>query len=459
MKAKITLFVLLILVFAACSPTATATEDSATQPPEATEPSAATEPPAVETSTLAPTQAPSLQIGDEHYYLDGTTLVAVPAGDFSMGGNGSDNPEHNVNVRDYWIYSTRVTNQQYAVCVQLGKCTTPDPTDNPGYGNVQNANDPVTGVTYEQASNYCSFVGGRLPTEAEWEKAAGSTLDKLGNVFEWISDWYDPDYYQNSPSDDPSGPENGTAHVVRSNSDSITNRDSEDPQTHRSDLGFRCVIDQPAQLAPLCESPQVFGGAATSTCPPLELTQVELCAQNFPYTNVTVKGATDPTIQAQGCVVTDDPATVSCQPPNNLVSAQVNCQVNISGDPACPIGYSLQGNTCIADGAEGSCPAGLNFDSSKQCCGLPAGAESSLQPMVCPVGTFYIASQNACLASPVQELVTVSVDVEFKSCVASAGGGGCAEPKSGCPAETDWNSDLCCCTEQMGGPLVCTNRK
>lgn len=487
MKAKFTLLLLFVLILVACAPAATATEASATQPAEATEP------PVVETPTLVPTQAPSLKVGDLYFYIDGTNLVAVPAGEFTMGGNGTDNPEHPVTLRDFWIYSTKVTNQQYAFCVQLGKCTPPDLTDNPAYPDIQHANDPVTGVTYDQASSYCSFVNGRLPTEAEWEKAAGNSqggsypwgdqqptcdlanfgdcvngmtnvishsagasyygaLDMLGNAFEWVSDWYDANFYKNSPADDPSGPANGTAHVVRSGGFgssleqlSIFNRYSEGPQTHRPDLGFRCVVDQPDQFAPLCESPMVYGDqAATSTCPTLELAQVGLCAKNFPYTNVTVKGATDATIDAQGCTTTSDPATISCQPPNNLVSAQADCQVDISGNPSCPVGYSLQGNTCVADGAQGACPAGLNVDSSKQCCGLPAGADTSLKPTVCPVGTFYVASQNACLPSPVQELVTVSTEVGFKSCVATGGGNSC-QARTDCPFETVWSQDMCCC--------------
>ncbi|MFT3893875.1 MAG: hypothetical protein QM730_19780 [Anaerolineales bacterium] len=209
-------------------------------------------------------------------------------------------------------------------------------------------------------------------------------------------------------------------------------------------MGFRCVVDQPDQFAPLCEAPLLFGAqAGTSTCPTLEVKQVELCAQNFPYTNVTVSGATDVTINSETCTPTDNPATVSCQPPSTI-AAQAQCQVDISGNPTCQAGYSLQGTTCVADGAPGSCPAGLNFNSSKQCCGLPSGSDASLKPMVCPVGTFYVASQNACLSEPVQELVTINAEVTFKSCAARPGGGSC-EARTDCPWETHWSGDLCCC--------------
>lgn len=499
MKKNFIWFFLFALILAACAPTATPTnaplDEPVTQPVQATEPPASASP----TPAATATTAPSLQVGDMHPYIDGANLVAVPAGEFSMGGSGNDNADHPVSLRDYWIYSTKVTNQQYALCVQLGKCAVPDPTDNPGYFDIQHANDPATGVTYEQAASYCSFVNGRLPTEAEWEKAAGNpkrgdypwgdqpptcdlanfgdcatgmtnvvnyskgksyygALDMLGNAFEWVADWYDADYYNNSPLDNPTGPDNGTSRVVRSSGVgsspdqlSIANRNSENPQTHRPDIGFRCVVDQPDQFAPVCEAPLVYGSeVGTSTCPTLKLAQDELCAKNFPYTNVTVTGASDAKIESEGCTTTADPMIVSCQPPST-VSASAQCQVDLSGEPTCPIGYSLQGNTCVADGAQGACPAGLNFDSSKQCCGLPADANTSIKTSVCSVGTFYAAGQNACLPTPIQELVTVSVDVEFKSCVSSGGGGNggsdtsCKPPQFGC-VSSDWSPTLCCCS-------------
>ena len=503
------LLILLALIIPACAPTAAATdipeqEVTANQPVVATETSALESP--TSAPTLIPTTGPSMEVGSVVPYIDGSNLVAVPAGEFTMGGKGTDNPEHPVIISDYWVYSTKVTNQQYALCVSLGKCTPPDPDDNPGYSDHQRANNPVTGVTYNQAATYCGFVQGRLPTEAEWEKAArdpqggnypwgdttptcelanfdncanGTTsvvnysnggsyygaLDMAGNAFEWTADWYDANYYQNSPAENPPGPESGTVRVVRSSGyDSkpeqvaITNRNSEDPQNHRANLGFRCVVDEPTYFAPLCESPLVYGqnvsgGTAqevgTSTCPSLDLVQVKYCNGKFPATNVTVNGSPDPTIDSEGCISIDNPPnTLVCQPPS-VVSARANCQVEISGDSACPTGYSVQDNTCTADGGQGTCLDGMNYDPSKQCCGLSSGSDASLNASVCPVGTYHIASQNACLPNPVQELVTVSLDVEFKSCVSSGGGGGGGEDNScapqACPG-TSWSPTLCCCT-------------
>jgi formylglycine-generating enzyme required for sulfatase activity len=151
-----------------------------------------------------------------------------------------------------------VTNTQYAFCVAQGKCSLPDTQKNKEYGQALKVNHPVTAVNYDQAAMYCDFVHGRLPTEAEWEKTArgpdgnmypwGDTtpkcdfanyslcenkttsvvdhpdgmsyyeaLDMAGNIFEWVADWYDFNYYDVSPLDNPLGPSSGIERSVRSN--------------------------------------------------------------------------------------------------------------------------------------------------------------------------------------------------------------------------------------------------
>ena len=161
-------------------------------------------------------------------------------------------PEHRVILSDYWIYSTEVTNRQYSLCVTQGWCSVPNVDDAPDYEVFAAMDRPVVGVSYEQARAYCQFMGGDLPTEAQWEKAARGSdarrypwgdadpacdlanfanclkhtddvvrreagrsiygaLNMAGNVYEWVADWYDPLYYEISPSGDPQGPAEGRA--------------------------------------------------------------------------------------------------------------------------------------------------------------------------------------------------------------------------------------------------------
>ncbi len=199
---------------------------------------------------------------------DGMVMVYVPEGDFVMGtpagaGGDDEGPEHNVTLDAFWIDRTEVTNAQYRVFVDATghreptTCQSGEPT----YDDGTKANHPVACVSWDDAQAYCAWAGGRLPTEAEWEKAARGTdgriypwgsafdgsrtnycdvncagdhkdtgfddgyaqtapvgsyptgvspygaLDMGGNVWEWVSDWYDFYYYVTSPQDNPQGPD------------------------------------------------------------------------------------------------------------------------------------------------------------------------------------------------------------------------------------------------------------
>ena len=191
--------------------------------------------------------------------VDGAVYVPVPAGEFVMGspdgvGDDDEHPQHTVYLDAFWIMQTEVTNAQYAKCVAAGACEWP--TNNSWRRGDDYADYPVTDVDWNQANAYAQWAGGRLPTEAEWEKAArgkdGRTypwgeegpstalvnccdfvnaittvgsfpagispyglLDMSGNVWEWTADWYDSGYYNQSPARNPSGPAGGERHVVR----------------------------------------------------------------------------------------------------------------------------------------------------------------------------------------------------------------------------------------------------
>ena len=189
---------------------------------------------------------------------DNASYIYVPAGEFLMGsadgqGESNEHPQHTVHLDGYWIMQTEVTNAQYARCVAAGVCSA---SATVYWQDETLAKLPVTGVDWSQAQAYARWVGGRLPTEAEWEKAARGTdgriypwgngpaepdrtnccnfaggaepvgsygagaspyrvLDMAGNVWEWVNDWYQPDYYSTSPQANPQGPEMGEYRVLR----------------------------------------------------------------------------------------------------------------------------------------------------------------------------------------------------------------------------------------------------
>jgi formylglycine-generating enzyme required for sulfatase activity len=113
---------------------------------------------------------------------DGMQMVFVPAGSFVMGsdskipGHQNENPAHAVNLDAFWIDQTEVTNAMYAQCVQANACQPPSSSKslagNEYYGVPKFSDFPVTNVSRALANTYCAWVDGRLPGEAEWEKAA-----------------------------------------------------------------------------------------------------------------------------------------------------------------------------------------------------------------------------------------------------------------------------------------------
>lgn len=187
----------------------------------------------------------------------GHPLAHVPAGEFRMGSDGDsadERPQHIVALAEHWIDRFPVTNAQYARFVEeTGYRAAGDwrSTSTPG-----KERHPVVNVTWEDARAYAKWCGKRLPTEAEWEKAARGTdarrypwgepwdgnkcnvsgrgttpvghypagaspygcHDMAGNVWEWVADWYDAGYYARSPRDNPRGPESGSDRVVRGGS-------------------------------------------------------------------------------------------------------------------------------------------------------------------------------------------------------------------------------------------------
>jgi formylglycine-generating enzyme required for sulfatase activity len=254
-------------------------------------------------------------------------MVSVPAGSFEMGSDGSigiaecrqlyggaclpgdytdEEPSHIITLDDFYIDTYEVSNAQYKACVNAGVCDPPiirgSDTRSSYYGDPQYDNFPVIYVKWTDAVAFCQWRGARLPTEAEWEKAARGTealtypwgnsfvdgisnfcdrncreewrnmnyddgyadtspvgtypggaspygaMDLAGNVWEWVADWYAEDYYANSPTGNPTGPSLGTDRVIRGGAWNVngsilrtTTRTAENPNDGYYNIGFRCA--------------------------------------------------------------------------------------------------------------------------------------------------------------------------------------------------------------------------
>jgi eukaryotic-like serine/threonine-protein kinase len=268
--------------------------------------------------TAAPTPGPGLT---RTRAADGAEIAYVCEGEFLMGSTDSDpkagideKPAHPIYLEAFWIDRAEVTNAQYAEFLNAlgghtGTCGGHDCAEtkvDDKYSHILRRSQegryiveggfedhPVTQVTWYGAQAYCEWVGARLPTEAEWEKAArgddgrlypwgndapdchraqygdcggatvsvGSKLagaspygvvDMAGNVWEWVADWYDAAYYASSPTSSPRGPSSGERKVFRGGSwgypaafiraaDRARNR----PSYAGFNIGFRCATTMP----------------------------------------------------------------------------------------------------------------------------------------------------------------------------------------------------------------------
>ncbi|MCU0237293.1 MAG: bifunctional serine/threonine-protein kinase/formylglycine-generating enzyme family protein [Acidobacteria bacterium] len=249
---------------------------------------------AAEEEAVAPART-NRQGAQEQVFFNDTVMVKVPAGEFTIGspageGDDDEHPAHKVFISGFWLGKTEVTFAQYdEFCLQTGRSLAADA----GWGRLQR---PVIHVSWEDADAYCRWLSQktgrrfRLPSEAEWEKAArgkypwgrsaptanhanmkGSKdgyaatapvgsfpagaspygiLDLAGNVWEWMADFYDPGFYRASPDRDPRSPASGTSRSVRGGSWAngselirSANRSSESPVSRLNILGFRVAMD------------------------------------------------------------------------------------------------------------------------------------------------------------------------------------------------------------------------
>jgi len=232
--------------------------------------------------------------------MDSVHMVTIPAGTFLMGnpegkGRADEWPQRSVYLNAFAIDQVEVTNERYmAFVTSTGHRNPPNPYGTGSLRSVKGIEQlPVVQMTWYDAKSYCSWAKKRLPTEAEWEKAARgidgrlfpwgdepATLkqanfdreweeektlhpvgslpagdspygvqDMAGNAREWVSDWYDPEYYRHAPDRNPQGPDKkGVVRSIRGGSwhspvaditTSARGRGGFALQTHGT--GFRCV--------------------------------------------------------------------------------------------------------------------------------------------------------------------------------------------------------------------------
>ena len=254
----------------------------------------------IPTPTLTP--SPLLEVGSTKISpVDGMVMAYIPIGAYKMGSEeeNDEQPIHTVYIDAFWMDQTEVTNGQYITCVQDGFCDPPDSAASYGrdsyYGDVAYNDYPVVYVSWQDALDYCAWSGRRMPTEAEWEKAARGGLvekmyswgdespicevgaenganfrysencydtkkvgsfgangyglyDMIGNVWEWTADWYGSSYYNVSPTNDPSGPETGDTRVFRGGAWNfdvsfmrVAKRNQGNPNNSWYYVGFRCA--------------------------------------------------------------------------------------------------------------------------------------------------------------------------------------------------------------------------
>ncbi len=248
-------------------------------------------------SNPALTVTPELASGSTRVRdIDGMVQVYIPAGEFMMGSDDerfyNSQPEHVVHLDAFWIDQTEVTNEKYAQCVEERYCFRPKYSTSWNFNNYyldsNYANYPVVWVSWEDAERYCAWAGSRLPSEAEWEKAARGTdariypwgnseptrrisdipydsvpvgsfkdeespygvLDMTGNVGEWVHDWFDIGYFARSVTQNPLGPVVGDERVTRGFLKYAGNYFETPDAVHRSGrpgtksdylTGFRCA--------------------------------------------------------------------------------------------------------------------------------------------------------------------------------------------------------------------------
>lgn len=509
-KTILLIGLILALALSACEGivTTSAPEPTPSLPAPTEQPPTPEPPTDVPAPTVVPVNLAGPSSGSEMAWVDGSVLVYVPAGQFTMGSGLPDAPQRTVSLDDYWIYKTEVTNSMYAFCVSVGACAPPaQELGSPTYDNPIYANYPVVGVSWDMAANYCSWIDGSLPTEAQWEKAARGSqgvqypwgeavpncnqgnfagcvggltdvtkyedgaspygvLDMAGNVFEWVRDFYGENYYNNAPTENPTGPDSGEMRVVRG---SGFETDMEQAASairrpagnayHNRDLGFRCVVQEPAPLAPMCQTSAYIPSAVVSggECQVPEASiSSSYCEAKEPYTTVDLPLGASFEVRTQGFLCTDavidGQRRLTCTGPDSATGQVTICNTACSDLPdatgasrVCDPGYGLDANTgtCLyspvsPDIGVAGCPAGYNMiDLAGQTGCAPGLAGDGL----CPDGMYFDSEFGAC-ASP-----ALGADIPYGLNAPEQA----SDAYQGCLPGFSYSPEYQCCQPSQGG--------
>lgn len=445
-NARYVIFVyapILAFILSACGaqPTPQVIVVTATSQP----PTAAQAPTVQPTPSLEPVALAGPQSGAKMKWVDGSTLIYIPAGDFTMG-DGINAFAHNVSLDRYWIQETKVTNRMYEQCVKVGSCTSP--TQELGgsvFGNPQFGSHPVVGVSWDQAQAYCAWTQGSLPTEAQWEKAARGTnenmypwgnndpvcnllnfancyestsgvdafsatgaspyglLDMAGNAFEWAGDWYAENYYSVSPLANPVGPDSGQYRVVRGSSFETGKsqvasaiRRFNEPGDSERDTGFRCVVANPQPIAPYCQLSAFVptGATVSSSCQlPEGVVVDQYCLQGDGYAKVQLSFGSiweerGTRIQCTESIV-GGIRQLTCRGPRSIESTN---EITVCNESC--------SNNSIVEGVSPVCDSGYTFDPAAGVCNYtPILSQVSVSG--CPVGYSIMerGGQQTCVIS------------------------------------------------------------
>jgi formylglycine-generating enzyme required for sulfatase activity len=459
--------------------------------------------------TLVPVALSGPQSGANMTWLDGSQLAYIPAGDFIMGIGTGDAPQKTVTLDAYWISKTEVTNKMYAQCVATGNCAPPtQEIGTPVYNNPDYGDYPVVGVTWDMAANYCQWIQGQLPTEAQWEKAArgqdggvypwgndtagcdllnyqgclGHTsgvndypagrspyglLDMSGNVFQWVNDFYDAHYYDSMPSQNPTGPSTGDSHVIRGSS-----FESDASQTlsgvrhygssayHSRDLGFRCVVNKPKAIAPYCQTNSFVPTGAVSTNATCQVPEASVlgnyCEGKSGYTTVQIPQGAAFQVPTENYTCLDSTVNgkrvLTCTGPSNSSGEVSVCNASCSGAPT-------------QTGASAVCDPGYTLDASKGTCTyMPVSSQPGVAG--CPQGYNLIdrGGQKVCAIG--QNLngecpAGTYFDTQYGACVSGSGSADvpygldnptlASQTYQGCAAGYSYDPNYQCCQANSGG--------